>query len=296
MVIDVKPITHIYYRGSLRFCNYDCSYCPFSKNQGSGAQLHRDRLQFSRFVRKIGQMGSEGFCGTVQIVPYGEALVHEHYWRGMAELSSFPHIRAVGAQSNFSFPVGDMLARFRSWGGQTGKLRLWGTFHPEMTTVEAFVKQCGGLLEEGIAFCVGAVGVPRYTGQLTKLRSLLAPSVYMWINKMDGLGRAYTEQEIRTFLRLDPYFETELRHFGTNAEFCAGSVLVGGNGSVRPCIRCRGEMGNLYMDGLDGLKEKCCTAGVCDCFLTYGSRGDIAELADFQPDPAFRIPGGFRFT
>ncbi len=278
---------HIYYRGSLAFCNYDCSYCPFSKNRESLRQRERDGQQLSRFVRKMAQ---ERFHGAVQIVPYGEALIHAHYWQGMAELSALSGIQAVGAQSNFSFPVADMLERFLECGGNMKKLRLWGTFHPEMTSVEAFLLQCDRLRDAGVSFCVGAVGVPVQLELLRELRSRLDRSVYFWINKMDGLGRPYTAEERQACLELDPFFSLELRHIPADAAACGDALLVQGDGTVRPCINCHAAMGHLYTDGLSGLARKVCTRKVCECYLCYGNRSDLREMQAFSPYAGFRIP------
>lgn len=285
-------ISHIYYRGSLNFCNYACSYCPFSKKKGGVRQIERDREQLFRFVRTIRREAGRGFAGTVQIVPYGEALIHEYYWRGMAELSRIPHIRAVGAQSNFSFPVEDMLRQYEYFGGDRKKLRLWGTFHPEMTTVPVFLEQCRQLLEADTAFCVGGVAVPEHAESLRKLRAELGSSVYMWLNKMDGLSRAYTDKERTAFLDIDKYFELELRHIPANASACGGSALIVGNGDIYPCVLCHKKLGNIYEDGLPQAISPSCTRTLCDCFLAYGSRSDIEELEDFGTDPVFRIVEG----
>lgn len=293
----MSGVSHIYYRGSLAFCNYACSYCPFSKRKGGARHVERDREQLLLFVGKIGEEGADGFSGTVQFVPYGEALIHEYYWQGMAELSRCSHIEAVGAQSNFSFPVKEMLCRYRSFGGDVKKLRLWGTFHPEMTSVGDFLKQCGRLMEAEVLFCVGAVGAPEYLDALRELRRGLDLSVYMWINKMDGMGRPYTEEEKKAFLEIDRYFELELRHIRPDRAACASTVLVLGNGDIQPCVLCHEKMGNLYADGLP--KEKpgdspMCARAYCDCFLAYGGRKDIEELRAFGAHPAFRIVAGGR--
>lgn len=283
----MRKIRQIYYRGSLRFCNYSCSYCPFSKNKGSNRQLAQDRAELFRFVDFIGQ---DTFHGAVQIVPYGEALIHEYYWEGLAKLSMYSAIQAVGAQSNFSFPVERMLSVYEAFGGNKEKLRLWGTFHPEMTTPEQFLAQCDSLQKAQILFCVGAVGVPKNLELLRWLRAGLNQSVYFWINKMDGLGRRYTEEEVKAFLELDKYFALELRHFKADKAACAEAVFIQGDGKIRPCNLCSSEMGNLYQDGLEELPQKICTRKECDCFLSYGSRMDAEELQVFKPYPAFRIP------
>ena len=59
----------IYYRGCLNFCNYSCSYCPFSKKVRSERILKQDREQLMRFVEHIERIS---YSGAVQIIPYGE--------------------------------------------------------------------------------------------------------------------------------------------------------------------------------------------------------------------------------
>lgn len=283
----MNGIRQIYYRGSLNFCNYSCPYCPFSKNRKTFRQLERDQAEWFRFVRKIEE---DDFHGAIQIVPYGEALIHEYYWEGLAKLSRCSGVQAVGTQSNFSFPADKMLHIFEAFGGRKEKLRLWGTFHPDMTSVEAFLKQCSALQENGILFCVGGVGVPENLDVLKKLRRGLDDGIYMWLNKMDGLGRKYSADEVRAFLELDEYFAMELRHFPAEEKACAESLFVEGDGTIRPCNLCHKKRGNIYTNGLDDLPPKECTRTFCDCFLSYGSRTDRDELLFFQPYPAFRIP------
>lgn len=283
-----------YYRGSLKSCNYSCSYCPFSKKRGSDRERQADKEALFRFIERIN--GQQEFGGAVQIVPYGEALVHSYYWEGLARLSQNPELDAVGAQSNFSFPVERMVSVFCSHGGNADKLRLWGTFHPEMTTVEQFVEQCRRLTTKGISFCVGAVGVPGQLETIRQLRESLPPSVYLWINKMDGLRRAYTNKEIEAFLEIDEYFELELLHHKADAALCGDNRFVEADGTMRRCNRCRQRLGNLY----DGWTEKerasvpeetgrYCSRKECDCYLSYCNRKE-EQLLFFQPYPAFRIP------
>lgn len=280
-------IRQIYYRGSLDFCNYSCTYCPFAKKKGSGRRISRDRQEWFRFVEYI---AASGFDGAVQVVPYGEALIHDYYWQGLAQLSRCGRIRAVGAQSNFSFSVQRMMALYKKYGGDRDKLRLWGTFHPGMVSVEAFLDVCTQLQEGGIRFCAGGVGVPENMDILGELRRRLDDGIYMWINKMDGLGRRYREDEIRAFCSLDPHFPLELHYFRPDARACSASVMIRGDGTLLPCGICHQKMGNLYADGMEGTAGKVCTRRACDCFLAYGGRRDIPELTDFQPFPAFRIP------
>ena len=139
----------IFYRGALTSCNYACSYCPFSKRTMTKAQRSKDETALWKFVeaRKL-----ETEKHAVQIVPYGEALIHEYYWRALAELSRIEAEEYTGCQTNLSFSVENMLKVYEEHQGRKEKLRLWCTFHPSMTSVEAFVEQCHKLQLAGISF------------------------------------------------------------------------------------------------------------------------------------------------
>ena len=142
----------VLYRGLLKSCNYRCSYCPFSKHRHSGEELLKDREKWFQFVEKVEQEALPGdHC--LMVVPYGEALIHPWYWDGLGRLSRLPSFGAVGAQTNFSFPLEEALERFFRAGGKSFKLRLWATFHPEMVTVEAFAEKCRKAMEAGILLC-----------------------------------------------------------------------------------------------------------------------------------------------
>lgn len=281
-----------YYRGSLKFCNYKCSYCPFSKRKGSKAMLLEDQVALFRFVEAFNRR--ESAEGALQIIPYGEALIHPYYWEGLALLSQNVRLDAVGAQSNFSFPVEQMLSVYEGHGGDFGKLRLWGTFHPEMTSVEQFVSQCEKLSAHGISYCVGAVGDPSQIHTISMLRDSLPSGVYMWINKMDGLGRNYTQAEIAAFLEIDAYFEMELAHYKADVKLCGDNRFVEADGEMHHCNLCRQSVGNFYEDLGQGLERNRtyvleCKRKECSCYLSYCNRKE-EQLLFFQPYPAFRIP------
>lgn len=86
-------------------------------------------------------------------------MIHAYYQEAMAKLSRLPLVECVGIQSNFSFDVETFMARLQENNADITKLRLWGTFHPEMTSIEKFRVQCISLKDNGIQFSVGIVGV-----------------------------------------------------------------------------------------------------------------------------------------
>lgn len=298
-----------FYRGSLKSCNYCCSYCPFSKRpMESTAELERDAKALSRFADRMVEEKDEHFA--VQIVPYGEALIHPYYIKELARLSRSPWIDLTGCQSNFSFSVEEMLDLYESHGGIIEKLRLWGSFHPEMVDIETFVCQCSKLIKKGVRFCTGAVGDPERLAVIRQLRKALPPNIYLWINRMDGMGRAYRAEEIQAFLEIDPYFGLELSENAGNKAVCSDSCFVEADGTMRRCNIATGSIGNLYGEsewpGKSGRRncgqeEKCrdslsgqnpCRRKRCFCYLAYCNQ-KLPALSVMGAYPAFRVPQDF---
>ena len=295
-----------YYRGSLNFCNYSCSYCPFAKKQYSASHLARDKAEWERFVGFMEQWQQEkekasdgchgmdeqkGELGAVLVVPYGEALIHDYYWEGLARLSRLPFLEYVGAQSNFSFPVEEKLALFEECHGEKKKLRLWGTFHPEMVDMETFLTTCKQLDSCSINYCVGAVGVPEQLDLLTSFRERLPQNRYLFINRMDGLRRSYSEKEREVLTAIDPYFPLELMPHKRGEAICDRSYFIKANGDISGCNISSCSLGNLYetSNHESGKIDRQCSKKSCDCYLAYNNLHK-KELLFFEPYPAFRIP------
>lgn len=281
----------IYYRGCLNFCNYTCSYCPFAKKPKSARNLWQDREQLERFIKQVEDLQIS--C-SIQVIPYGEAMIQDYYWEALSRLSRLSRIVYVGVQSNFSFPVESFVKRLEDTHANVKKIRLWGTFHPEMTSVDRFVKQCRKLKEAGISFCVGAVAVPQYMETIQKLRKNLPKDIYLWLNKMDGAKKPYTEEEIKAFLEIDRYFEQEFCRTRADASDCGNTYFVQGNGGLQACPVSCDVIGNFYQlksqeDFLELEKYRTCRRKYCNCYLAYNNRSGWEKIL-FGEYPAFRIP------
>lgn len=304
-------IREIQYRGSLKSCNYACSYCPFAKRRAGREQLERDREALRRFVKSLEKLagelagkekggpeksgGREVFNSGlgVLIVPYGEALIHGYYWQEMAALSRLAPVQAVGAQTNLSFRPEECLRLFSDSGGKVGKLCLWATFHPEMEQEEVFAEKCRFLLRKGVRLCAGAVGKPDCLPAIRRLRELLPGEMYLWINRMDGLGRPYTEEEIREFLKLDPWFLRELHRPKADPSLCRTRLFVEADGGIRRCNLSEPSGGNWYAGEAAGpffLPPLPCKRKRCSCYLAASGRSDFPGRAWFGPFSQFRIP------
>lgn len=281
----------IYYRGLLKFCNYRCGYCPFSKTPFSEKQIKKDQDALAKFCDGI----RDGEDLGIMFLPYGEALIHSYYIQQIGQLSSRDNIRFVACQTNLSFDVD----RFVQSVMRLDKIKLWCSFHPSQTTLEQFLGQCQKLLDNQIDFCVGAVGVPEELEAISHLRSKLDPRIYLWINNMDGKKRRYTDAEIAGFSRIDPLFKWELARLKARPNQCrAGmdSVFADGKGDLSACNISRVNIGNLYRGGWpamaadDGNREQICKARYCDCYLAYSRRTEFMALNLFKDDGVYRIP------
>lgn len=297
----------ICYRGSLKSCNYRCSYCPFSKHRASVQELEKDRQNFGRFCESIADRAAEFDIGAVFVVPYGEASIHRWYWEGLGRLAGLDSLERVGLQTNLSFSVEECLAIFDLYSGDANrengreidrgisgaarrKLCIWATFHPEMTDMETFVDKCHRLADSGVNLCVGAVGAPQNILLLGRLRERLSPDLYLWINKMDGLGRAYTEEEKRAFLELDPFFGLECGSPAADVAMCSDRCFVEADGRIRACNIGRIKEGNWYQSEQEEIFRPLCGKKRCSCYLAYGGRADFEGRQFFGAYPIFRVP------
>ncbi len=275
--------TQYYYRGNLTSCNYSCDYCPFAKRKNSANMLAKDENNLKKLIERMKCVRSSH---ALLITPYGEALIHSYYWTAIASLTQIPSEELTGCQTNLSFPVEKMLTHFTKCGGHINKLCLWCTFHPLMTGVSEFVKQCSLLSEWGVTFSVGAVGNPRQIDTIKKLRDELPASIYLWINKMDGLNRPYSAKEISAFHSIDPYFSLELKHYKADIKKCSKAFFLTAD---EERYYCNLHAGSHAMAVADKTSPSSCYKE-CSCYLAYCNRTDLTELFFFRPYPAFRIP------
>ncbi|MDO4326958.1 MAG: STM4011 family radical SAM protein [bacterium] len=276
----------VQYRGSLKSCNYTCAYCPFSKKHVSKTELERDKAALFRFYDSLKEGKRQ--VNALQIVPYGEAMIHPYYWEFLADVSKLKQIQAVGIQTNLSLQADVFLRDWEQWQGKTEKLRLWATFHPSMTKLETFVHTCTVLHKAGVEVCVGVVGVPEQMEILWNCKRALPAGVPFWVNAMEGMGRAYSEAECLEFQKMDVHFLLELKHWRAEPKKCQNRYFVEADGTVHGCNISREVLGNWYQD--EPLSACACRRRMCSCYLAYSGRSDFGRYADFGAFPMFRIP------
>lgn len=286
---------HLYWRGPLASCNYDCDYCPFAKHVSSREELARDQAQLERFVGWVGDVEQHGRQLSILFTPWGEGLIRPYYARALVELSHMPHVRAVAIQTNLSSRL-ELLAE-----AARDRLALWTTFHPSQTSLDAFVERCATLDAMGIRYSVGVVGLREHFGVIDELRARLRPDVYVWINAYKSAGPGYYRDGEREQLAgIDPLFGFNAQRHASFEQRCAAgtdSLLVRGDGSVSRCHFVDAVLGNLYEQRIDELLDtQPCPAQRCGCFIGYvhierlGLRarfgdGLAGRMLDLKPQP-----------
>lgn len=251
------------WRGHLVSCNYDCGYCPFARRPAERATLLRDRVALERFVAHV---TADPTPTDVLIMPWGEAMIWPWYAPALARLAAADHVRAVGIQTNGSFP-----ARFAA--ALPPNVHLWISWHPTQIGRAAFTAKIRALLDQGNTLSVGTVAAAEHLDELEQLRADL--DVPMWVNARKPGGR-YTQAEIARFTAIDPDFPLELRPIRSRGKACATGAdvwMVEADGTIPRCHLIPGALGNLYDAG--PAPPGPCTRASCHCFVGYAFLDEV---------------------
>ena len=274
----------IYYRGFIKSCNYRCSYCAFAKGSGRREEMRREEDGLRRFYEQIRRQTE-----AVQIffLPYGEGMIHPMYQAALADLSALPQVRAVGIQTNLSWEPEGFLRLLRQR-GDAGKIRLWASYHPEMTDRAGFLDRLKQLAAE-VEIAAGMVATLENEDEIQALRAELPPSIYLWLNAMDRRKAAFSREMIERLRAIDPMFGYEFAWYRHEASGGAGfrRCLAAENqyldrGMVRP--------GCFFQKGEKRKGQLCHNHRLCDCYLGYSNFADNPLANFFGANRAFRIP------
>lgn len=254
----------ILYRGPLASCNYGCEYCPFAKRKDTRTQLATDRAQWQRFVDWLVALPPDDAIGVL-VTPWGEALIRRWYQDGLAELSHLPQITRCAAQTNLSGPL-DWVAH-----ANPDRLALWCTYHPEWTSLDAFLAQTRILSDHGIRYSVGVVGQREYSGAAVAIRAALPTDVYVWINAVKALD--YNPAEIAGWQAIDPLFALNNQRWPSLGSRCGAgerAIAVDGDGTMRRCHFIAEPIGNVYEPAWrTALQPRACSNIDCHCHIGY---------------------------
>ncbi|BDD04345.1 STM4011 family radical SAM protein [Aureibacter tunicatorum] len=276
---------NILYRGDLSSCNYSCDYCPFAKTKNTKEELEIDAGQVRKFQNWIS--GRKERIGIL-FTPWGEALIRKYYQQTMTQLSHMKHVYRVAMQTNLSCHL--------EWMHEVNKdtFALWTTFHPSQTSVDAFLAKCEALLNMGIRFSVGTVGLKEDLETIRLLREKLPTSVYLWVNAYKSGTDYYTQGEIKFIEFIDPLFHwNNQRHESLGKPCRAGETTfsIDGMGNVTSCHFISRKLGNIYENSIENiLKPSTCVKETCSCHIGYVHMKELEQDEIYGNGLLERIP------
>ncbi len=275
----------ILYRGPLSSCNYACGYCPFAKRTETAAELAHDRDCLERFV---GWADGRAYPVGVLFTPWGEALVRRWYQDALAALTNMPNVVKAAIQTNLSCKL--------DWtdGCDKAKLALWCTYHPGETTRERFLAKCRELIERGVRFSVGVVGLKDHLAEIAALRAELPPAVYLWVNAYKREPDYYTPQMVDALTAIDPLFPVNNTRHPSRGQPCRTGhtvVSVAGDGTARRCHFVDTPIGNIYDADFEScLMPRPCPNATCGCHIGYVHLQPLGLSERFGAGVLERVP------
>lgn len=279
----------ILYRGNLSSCNYGCPYCPFAKHTETRAEHRADESALNRFLDWV-EAQQDKHTLSIFFTPWGEALIHSRYQRAFSRLTHMPHVEKVTIQTNLSCRLG--------WVEDCDKSRmaLWATFHPGEVSHERFLARCHELVEGGVAFSVGVVGMQEHLDAIESLRAALPDDIYLWVNAYKRLPDYYSAHDLERLEQVDSLFPlNNVRHVSKGKACRTGESVfsVDGEGVMRRCHFVREPIGNIYtLDWETALQPRLCTNDTCGCHIGYVHMPDLKLDAVFGAGILERIPQG----
>ncbi|CDI50746.1 STM4011 family radical SAM protein [Clostridium tetani] len=264
----------IIYRPSVKYCNYRCEYCPFSKYKLDQSKVEKDKKLFKKFINFIRE-GKSNF--KIFIAPKGEILGFDYYKEGITYLSHLENVEEIVVQTNLSNSI--------NWVDNVNKqkLKLWTTYHPNEAELNKFFNNVNKLSEKHITFSVGTVGIKENLHKIKELKlkieNIKNKKPYVWVNAYKDKKDYYSENDIDEIEKIDPYFEINIKNYKSNRLSCktGESVFwVEGNGIIHRCYKDNVVLGNIYKDNLEDIKKSiACRNKICTCFIGYVNIYDL---------------------
>jgi hypothetical protein len=177
------------------------------------------------------------------------------------------------------------------------RLALWATYHPGETTRARFLGRCRELLEQGVRFSVGVVGLKEHLHEIEGLRADLPREVYLWVNAYKHELDYYSPAELAFLKQMDPLFPLNNQRHPSFGRFCqAGesAIAVDGEGNIRRCHFICEPIGNIYRpDWQAALRPRPCTNDSCGCHIGYVHLDYLGLDSVFGDAILERIPIGY---
>jgi MoaA/NifB/PqqE/SkfB family radical SAM enzyme len=275
----------IIYRSRLSTCNYRCGYCPLPKKPVTAGELRQDAAGLGNFVDWAAGCGHRL---EILFAPNGEALIHNHYWHAVSQLSKAENVALVAVQTNLSAPMNFAV------GINPERIAFWTTFHPGNAGLPSFLSQLSVLRELRIRHSVGMVGVKRHFPAIRRLRDCLPPETYLWINAYKSRPDYYSAADVDFLTGIDPHFPLNLHNHpsrGISCEAGESTFVVDDQGTVSQCLFTRITLGNIRDPAFPAfLHNRPCPIKQCKCHLGHICIPELNTAAIYGPASLSRIP------
>jgi hydroxymethylpyrimidine pyrophosphatase-like HAD family hydrolase len=200
-------------------------------------------------------------------------------------------VEGISCQTNLSFQPQSFIRRIQECHADVSKIKLWASFHPEMTEVDTFIEKVHQLYDAGIALCVGVVGSERNKDTIAILRRRLDKRIYLFVNVLQGRSSLLHKDDISFFTSIDPLFLYDYKNVKADIRYCSGgreTVFVNHKGAVYPCPRNPVKTGDIT-DRKSFIKPVCLKER-CDCYIAYSNLPDTRLSRMMGEGILFRIP------
>jgi hydroxymethylpyrimidine pyrophosphatase-like HAD family hydrolase len=225
------------------------------------------------------------------LLPYGEGLPHPYYQEAMIRLSLLPQVESISCQTNLSFQPQSFIRRIQEQHADVSTIKLWASFHPEMTKVDTFTEKVHQLYDAGIALCAGVVGSRENKEVISILRQRLDKRIYLFVNALQGKGGLLRTDDITFFTSIDPLFLYDYKNAKADIRCCSGgreTVFVNHEGAVYPCPRNPVKTGDIT--DRESFIKPVCLKERCDCYIAYSNLPDTRFSRMMGEGVLFRIP------
>lgn len=254
------------YRPNIKYCNYRCSYCPFSKYSLKKDSLEKDKQMLYRFVEFLKENSNQF---KILFAPKGEILGFNYYKKALEIISKLENINEVVIQTNLSSDL--------NWLENVNKtkLKLWVTYHPSEISMEDFLIKINTLVDSKTSFSVGVVGIKENIAQIKELKLKLSninKNIYLWVNAYKDEKNYYAEKEIDDFKEVDEYFSINNENYKCNNENCSAgksTFWVEGNGIIHRCYKDNNPLGSIYKNKLSEINTESMKPSLCTCYTGY---------------------------
>jgi len=247
-------------------CNYSCTYCLWKKF--TPPELKSTCHPYTDWIRIFGEMPP-----LTVIITGGEPLIYPDI---VPLIDNFPKKHLISSLvTNLSVNIDKLLVLRKK------EFRIMASFHPSMTTKEAFLENLLTLRKNGFpSVTVNFVACPSYLKEIPRLKEYFEGSnrfyfrvdtykdpYYNYSAEELGLIREYKMRGIIAKDRTESYDFSD-----SSLKLCKGGtryIIIVQNGNIYSCVE------GFYYTELDPYKDKC-------------SRQDVFYLGN-----VFKVSHGF---